>query len=87
MRAAARGDGRLLQETCTNLSRRSQLLSQIPDAGDELTMFLSGEYVREDRGQPLHFLFTSVLLQCNKEALFHFRVIAQYLLHLVKIRK
>lgn len=87
MRAAARGDIRLLQETCTNLSRSSQLLNQIPDAGDELTMFLSGEYVREDRGQPFDFLFTSVLLQCNKEALFHFRVITQYLLHLVKIRK
>lgn len=87
MRAAARGDVRLLQETCTNLSRSSQLLHQIPDAGDELTMLLSGEDVRQDRGQPFHFLFPSVLLQCNKEALFHVRVITQYLLHLVKVRK
>lgn len=71
----------------TNLSRCSQLLNQIPDARDELTMLLSGEYVRENRGQPFDFLFTCVLLQCTKQPLFHFRVITQNLFHLIKIRQ
>lgn len=59
----------------------------IPDARDELTMLLSGEYVRENRGQPFELLFTCVLLQRAKEPVFHFRFIAQNLIYLIKIRK
>lgn len=64
----------------------AQILSQIPDAGKELTMLLSGEYVRENRGQPFEFLFTCVLLQRTEEPLFHFRFITENLIHLNKIR-
>lgn len=70
-----------------NLSYCSQLLNRIPDAGDELTMLLSGEYVRENRGQPFDFLLTCVLLQSTKEPLFHFQVITQNLFHLINIRQ
>lgn len=64
-----------------------QLLKPIPDAGDELAMLLSGEYVGQDRGQPFHLLFSCVLLQCTKEPLLHFWVITQNLFHLIKIRQ
>lgn len=64
----------------------AQILNQIPDARDELTMLLSGEYVRENRGQPFEFLFACVLLQRTEEPLFHFRFITQNLIHLIKIK-
>lgn len=68
-------------------TRTSQLLNQIPDAGDELTMLLGGEYVGQNRGQPFNFLLTRVLLQSAEEPLFDFRVVTQNLVHLNKIRR
>lgn len=68
-------------------ARTPQLLNQIPDAGDELTMLLGGEYVGQNRGQPFDFLLTRVLLQRAEEPLFDFRVVTQNLVHLEKITR
>lgn len=54
----------------------------LPDAGDELSVLVSSEHVGQDRSQPLHFLFGSVLLQHAEELFFHFGIVAKNLLDL-----
>lgn len=39
-------------------------------------MLISGEYVGQNRGQPLYSLFCGVLLEHAEEFLFHLRFIA-----------
>lgn len=57
----------------------------LPDAGDELPMLISGEYVGQDRGQPLDSLLGCVLLQHREEFLLHFRFIAYNLVNLTEV--
>ncbi len=59
----------------------------LPDAGDELSMLISGEYVGQDRRQPIHSLLGCVLLQHGEEFLFHFRLITQNLVDLTEIKQ
>lgn len=69
------------------LSSETYNLWLLPDAGEELSMLISGEYVGQNRGQPLYTLFGGVLLEHTEEFLFHLRFITEDLLDLRRVRQ
>lgn len=54
----------------------------LPDAGEELSVFLSHQDVGQDGSQPLDTLFSRVLLQHAEEFLLHLGLFAEDLFHL-----
>lgn len=58
----------------------------LPDAGEELSVLLGHQDIRQDGSQPLHTLFGRVLLQHAEQFLLHIGFVAENLLHLREAR-